>query len=103
LRVNNEYGNGWRISIEDTLGKLGVKTVVESFAGPDRARTPHLLRIKNAGVDALIVAAAPPNQVVAVQQIKQLGLGMKVILSHAGVLPTTVKLYPTEASNRVFG
>jgi branched-chain amino acid transport system substrate-binding protein len=103
LRVNNEYGNGWRISIEDTLGKLGVKTVVESFEGPDRDLTPQLLRIKNAGVDALIVAGDPPNQVVAVQQIKQLGLGMKVILSNAGVLPTTVKLYQPEASNGIFG
>ena len=45
----------------------------------------------------------PPNQVVAVQQIKQLGLGMKVILSNAGVLPTTVKLYQPEASNGIFG
>jgi branched-chain amino acid transport system substrate-binding protein len=76
---------------------------VESFEGPDRDLTPQLLRIKNSNADALIVAGDPANHVVAVQQIKQLGLTMKVILSNAGVLPTTLRLYQPEASNGIYG
>ena len=104
LRVNNEYGNGWRLAIEDTLKAQGMKpAIVESYEGADRDLTPQLLRIKNANADVLIVAGDPPNHVVAVQQIKQLGLTMKVILSNAGVLPTTLKLYQPEASNGIYG
>ena len=104
LRSSNEYGNGWRIAIEDTLKSLNMKpAIVETFEGADRDLTPQLLRIKNANADVLIVSGDPPNFVVAVQQIKQLGLTMKVILSNAGVLPTTLKLYQPDASNGIYG
>ncbi len=104
LRINNEYGKGWLEAIEKTLGELGQKAAaVESYEGPDRDMTPQLLRIKNANPEALIVAGDPPNHVVAVQQIRQLGLTMPVILSNAGVLPTTLKLYQPEASNGIYG
>jgi branched-chain amino acid transport system substrate-binding protein len=104
LRVANEYGNGWQVAIESVLKELGTKPVaVESFEGPDRDLTPQLLRIKNANADALIVSGDPANHVVAVQQIKQLGLYMKVVLSNAGVLPTTLKLYQPDASNGIYG
>jgi branched-chain amino acid transport system substrate-binding protein len=104
LRNNNEYGNGWRITIEETLKSLNMTpAIVESFEGADRDLTPQLLRIKNAGVDVLIISGDPPNFVVAVQQMKQLGLDTKVILSNAGVLPTTIKLYQPDASNGIYG
>lgn len=104
VRINNEYGNGWLAAIEAQLGEMGMKPLlVESFEGADRDLTPQLLRIKEAKPDVLIVAGDPPNHVVAVQQIKQLGLTMPVILSNAGVLPTTLKLYQPEASNGIYG
>jgi len=104
LRINNEYGNGWLRAIEGVLGELKLKPAsIESYEGPDRDLTPQLLRIKNANADALIVVGDPPNHVVAVQQIKHLGLCMKVVLSNAGVLPTTLKLYQPDASNGIYG
>lgn len=104
LRSSNEFGNGWRIAIEDTLKSLNMKpAIVETFEGADRDLTPQLLRIKNANADVLIISGDPPNFVVAVQQIKQLGLTMKVIMSNAGVLPTTLKLYQPDASNGLYG
>ncbi|WP_342363852.1 ABC transporter substrate-binding protein [Terrarubrum flagellatum] len=104
LRVNNEYGSGWRAAIEATLTSMGTKpAAVESFESADRDVTPQLLRIKEANVDALIVAGDPPNQVVAVQQIRQLGLGMKVIMSNGGVLPSTLRLYQPGAADGFYG
>lgn len=104
LRVNNEYGAGWRTAIEGALGELGLKpAIVESYEGADRDVTPQLLRIKEANVEALIVAGDPPNHVVAVQQIKQLGLTTKVIMSNAGVLPTTLRLYQGGAADGFYG
>lgn len=104
LRINNEYGNGWLRAIEATLGAAGMTPVtVESYEGADRDLTPQLLRIKSAGADVMIVAGDPANHVVAVQQIRRLGLDAKVILSNAGVLPTTLRLYDREASNGIYG
>jgi branched-chain amino acid transport system substrate-binding protein len=103
LRGNTEYGNGWRSAIEETLKAKGLKpAIVESYEGTDRDLTPQLLRIKNANPDVLIMSGDPPNFVVAVQQMKQLGLSMKVIFSNAGVLPTTIKLYQ-DAANGFYG
>lgn len=104
LRINNEYGNGWMSAIEETLKSLSLEpAIVESFEGADRDYTAQLLRIKETKPEALIVIGDPPNQVVAVQQIKQLGLDLPVVLSNAGVLPTTLKLYQPEASNGIYG
>ena len=104
LRANSEYGNGWRSAIEATLAARGLKPAAsESFEGADRDVTPQLLRIKAADADVIIVAGDPPNHVVAVQQIKQLGLTAKVILSNGGVLPTTVKLYQPGAADGFYG
>ncbi|SEF15801.1 amino acid/amide ABC transporter substrate-binding protein, HAAT family [Rhizobiales bacterium GAS191] len=104
LRINNEYGNGWLHMIEATLKERGLApATVESYEGADRDLTPQLLRIRNVDADALIVVGDPPNQVVAVQQIRQLGVKAKVIVSNAGVLPTTIKLYQADASNGIYG
>ena len=104
LRVNNEYGAGWRSAIEGALSAMGQKpAAVESYEGTDRDLTPQLLRIKAADVDVLIVSGDPPNHAVAVQQIKQLGLGFKVIMSNSGVLPSTVKLYQNGAADGFYG
>ncbi|MBN9063318.1 MAG: ABC transporter substrate-binding protein [Rhizobiales bacterium] len=104
LRVNNEYGAGWRSAIEGALAEMGMKpAIVESYEGADRDLTPQLLRIKEANVDALIVAGDPPNHVVAVQQIRQLGLNAKVIMSNSGVLPTTLRLYQGGAADGFYG
>ena len=77
--------------------------IVETFESSDRDLTPQLLRIKEAQVDVMIVAGDPPNHVIAVQQIRQLGLGMKVVLSNGGVLPSTIKLYPAGAADGIYG
>lgn len=104
LRVNNEYGAGWRSAIEGALNELGMKVaIVESYESADRDVTPQLLRIKEANVEALIVSGDPPNHVVAVQQIRQLGLTAKVIMSNSGVLPTTLRLYQGGAAEGFYG
>ena len=104
LRANSEYGDGWLHQIEETLASRNVKPIaVESFEVVDRDLTAQLLRIKDAGADVLIVAGDPPAHVVAVQQIKQLGIGAKVVLSNAGVLPTTLKLYQGDSANGIYG
>lgn len=104
LRVNNEYGAGWRTGIEAGLAEAGQKPViVESYESADRDLTPQLLRIKAANADAMIVAGDPPNHIVAVQQIRQLALDLKVVMSNSAVLPTTLQLYQGGAADGFYG
>lgn len=104
LRANSEFGNSWLNQIQSVLTEKSVKPVaVESFEVADRDFTPQLLRIKDASADVVIVSGDPPHFVVAVQQLKQLGLTSKVVFSNAGVLPTTIKLYQGDSANGIYG
>jgi branched-chain amino acid transport system substrate-binding protein len=104
LRINNEYGNGWRTEVEEVCKQKGVQLVAnESYEDADRDLTPQLLRIKAAAPDVVIMAGNPPNFVVGVQQAKQLALPSKLIVSNAGVLPTTIRLYQQGAGEGVYG
>lgn len=104
LRINNEYGAGWRTEIEEAVKKAGLQLAAnEAYEDADRDLTPQLLRIKNANVDVLIISGNPPNFVVAVQQARQLALPARLIVSNAGVLPTTIRLYQQGAGEGVHG
>ncbi|MCW5774448.1 MAG: ABC transporter substrate-binding protein, partial [Rhodospirillaceae bacterium] len=104
LHVNSEYAMGWSSAIAATLTASGLKpVVVESLEASDRDVTGQLLRIKNANADVLIVAGDPPQHVVVVKQVRQLGLTMKVVLSNSGVFPSTLRLYPPGAAEGMYG
>ncbi|MCT8974583.1 ABC transporter substrate-binding protein [Microbaculum marinisediminis] len=104
LRLNNEYGNGWIRMIEEQLAEDGKTPVaVESFESVDRDVTAQILRIKNAGTEAIIVAGDPPNHLVIVQQIRQLGFEGAVIVSNSGVLPSTLSAYAPGAAEGIYG
>jgi branched-chain amino acid transport system substrate-binding protein len=104
LRINNEYGDGWRAEVTRVAKEKGHPLVAdESYEDSDRDLTPQLLRIKNAKADVLIISGNPPNFVVAIQQAKQLALGAKIIVSNAGVLPTTIRLYQQGVAEGIYG
>jgi branched-chain amino acid transport system substrate-binding protein len=104
IYVNNQYGNGWKDAINETLASRKLKAAgVESYSPTDSDLTPQLLHLKNDGAQVVIFVGDPPNQVLGMLQAKQLNVPYKLITSNAGMLPTTLKLIPTEASEGVFG
>ncbi len=104
LRQNSEYGNGWIRMIDATLEAKGLKPVaVESFEGIDRDMTAQILKLKDAGAEVMMLIGDPPNQLVMVQQVRQLGFAGPVIVSNAGVLPTTVAGYAPGVADGVYG
>ena len=104
IYVNNQYGNGWKDAINDFLENRKLKAAgVESYSSTDKDLTPQLLRLKNDGAQVVIFVGDPPNQVLGMQQAKQLNVPYQLITSNAGMLPTTLKLIPTEASEGVYG
>lgn len=104
LRLNNEYGAGWLGQIERYLAGAGKPAAtVESYESIDRDVTPQILRLKNAGSEALIVIGDPANHLVIVQQLRQLGFEGPVVVSNSGVLPTTLTSYAPGIAEGIYG
>jgi len=105
LKVNNQYGDGWESAITQVVAAHPqVKVVaVETDSDTDTDVTPQLLSLRNAGADVVISANDPPIQVISMRERQQLGLKYTWITSNAGVLPTTLKLVPNQASEGVYG
>ncbi len=104
LRLNNEYGTGWLREIEQYLASAGKSPAsVESYESIDRDVTAQILRLKNAGVEALIVVGDPPNHLVIAQQLRQLGFTGPVVVSNSGVLPTTLTSYAPGVADGIYG
>jgi branched-chain amino acid transport system substrate-binding protein len=104
LRLNDEYGAGWEDGIVRVLEERGMAPVaVESHGADDKTLTPQLLAMKRASADTVIVASDPSGHVIAMKQHEQLGLSFDMILSNAGVLPTTLKLVGPEVSQGLYG
>ena len=101
--INNDYGIGWRDEITAVAEAAGVELAAESFEGADRDLTPQIVSMRDAGADVVISVGDPPNQVVFVQQAGQLGLDAEIIVSNAGVLPTTLTVYPEGAADGIYG
>jgi branched-chain amino acid transport system substrate-binding protein len=103
LRVSDEYGEGWETGVLSVLAEKGLKPVgIEIHSGTDKDMTPHLLKLKNAGMDALIVSSHPTTHALIMKQRKQLGIDVLTLHSNSAVMPGTLKLVEASESEGIY-
>lgn len=104
LRVNDQMGEGWEQKIIETLAEHGLEPVgVEVHGADDKDMMPQLLRLQNAGAEAVIVASHPPTHVVIMKQRKQMDNPFDLIVSNSAMLPTTLELLEADELEGVYG
>ena len=70
----------WKLQIADFEKESGQKLALVSFANdPTQNPTPHVVKAKSAGCDALILHTVPPNFVAFVKAAKSVGLNASIL------------------------
>ena len=70
----------WKLQIADFEKESGKKLALVSFANdPTQNPTPHVVKAKSAGCDALILHTVPPNFVAFVKAAKSVGLNASIL------------------------
>ena len=70
----------WKLQIADFEKESGQKLALVSFANdPTQNPTPHVVKAKRAGCDALILHTVPPNFVAFVKAAKSVGLNASIL------------------------
>lgn len=76
---NDEYGTGAKKVIEEYLTSVKIPFVSEGHNTNDKDMTGQITKMKNAGVDSLIIWTHANENAVAVRQFKELGLKANVV------------------------
>ena len=79
LAVNNDFGLSFAENLAKQFEASGGKVAVsEKYEQKDRDMRTQLLRIKTSGAEAIYLASYIPDGVAAVQQARQLGIGLPI-------------------------
>lgn len=81
---NSGFGQGAKAQMEAIAPAAGIDVVYESFTPSDTTLVPQLTRVKGANVDAILCWTTAPSGVVFLKEVKQLGLGDKMIMHGYG-------------------
>lgn len=76
---SNDYGSGARTVVEEYLTEKGIEFVSESHNTGDTDMTSQVLKLKEAGVDCVIVWTDDAETALAARQFYDLGLTVPVI------------------------
>ena len=76
---NDEYGTGAKKVIEEYLTSVKIPFVSEGHNTNDKDMTGQITKLKNAGIDSLIIWSHANENAVAVRQFKELGLKANVV------------------------
>ena len=76
---SNDYGSGARTVVEEYLTEKGIEFVSESHNTGDTDMTGQVLKLKDAGVDCVIVWTDDAETALAARQFYDLGLDVPVI------------------------
>lgn len=84
LYNNADLGNGAKETIEDTLNSFGMTiAAAEAHNAGDVDMTGQIMKLKEAGVDSVIVYCFPAEAAIIVRQLNELGLGDLPIIGGA--------------------
>ncbi len=84
LYNNADLGNGAKETIEETLDSFGMKpAAAEAHNAGDVDMTGQILKLKEAGVDSVIVYCFPAEAAIIVRQLNELGMGDLPIIGGA--------------------
>ncbi|MGI6160520.1 MAG: ABC transporter substrate-binding protein [Christensenellales bacterium] len=81
LYNNDDYGTGGQKVVEAYLTEINVPFVQEGHNTGDKDSTGQLMKLKNAGVDAIVLWTHAPEAAVIVRQIQELGLNVPIVAS----------------------
>ncbi len=104
IYANDEYGKGWKAVTDAAFQEAGQTLVAEEAAGvDDKDLSAQLLKMQQAGAEVVISGNQPTVQALLMKQAKQLGMTYQLLISPAGVLPTTLKLMTADETEGVYG
>ena len=93
---SNDYGSGARTVVEEYLTEKGIEFVSESHNTGDTDMTSQVLKLKDAGVDCVIVWTDDAETALAARQFYDLGLDVPVIGSTSISTPQVNELCQPE-------
>lgn len=93
---SNDYGSGARTVIEEYLTEKGIEYVAEAHNTGDTDMTSQVLKLKDAGVDCVIVWTDDAETALAARQFYDLGLDVPVIGSTSISTPQVNELCQPE-------
>jgi branched-chain amino acid transport system substrate-binding protein len=92
LYNSDEMGTGAKGVIEDYLKSIGIPFVSEGHNTGDKDMTGQLTKMKNAGVDTLMVWTHDQEAAVIMRQIKELNLKVNVVGNPGFAMPQELNL-----------
>lgn len=93
---SNDYGSGARVVVEEYLTEKGIEYVSESHNTGDTDMTSQVLKLKEAGVDCVIVWTDDAETALAARQFYDLGLDVPIIGSTSISTPQVNELCQPE-------
>ena len=91
LAVNTDWGRGAVTAFGETLKKQGAKVELAEYVGQaDTDFYSQLTKFKAAGVDGVIITDDAPKTAKMLQQMKELGLKAKVLVTGGSAWPDSI-------------
>jgi branched-chain amino acid transport system substrate-binding protein len=91
IAVNTDWGRGAVTAFGDALKKSGATVDLVEYVGQaDTDFYPQLTKFKNAGVDSVIITDDAPKTAKMLQQMKELGLNAKVLVTGGSAWPDSI-------------
>lgn len=87
--VTTEYGKSGHEILVNTLKKLGVTPIAETWHNKDdKDMTGQLMAVKRANPDLILSQAHPPDTAILLKQQRELGIRVPHVASSAASMPT---------------
>jgi branched-chain amino acid transport system substrate-binding protein len=91
LAVNTDWGRGAVTAFGETLKKQGAKVELVEYVGQaDTDFYSQLTKFKAAGVDSVLITDDAPKAAKMLQQMKELGLDAKVLVTGGSAWPDSI-------------
>jgi branched-chain amino acid transport system substrate-binding protein len=91
IAVNTDWGRGAVVAFGDVLKKQGGKIELVEYVGQaDTDFYSQLTKFKAAGVDSVIITDDAPKTAKMLQQMKELGLNAKVLVTGGSAWPDSI-------------
>src|SRR4029077_19803264 len=91
IAVNTDWGRGAVVAFGDVLKKQGAKIELVEYVGQaDTDFYAQLTKFKAAGVDSVLITDDAPKAAKMLQQMKELGLNAKVLITGGSAWPDSM-------------
>lgn len=99
---NDAYGTGARDVAVEYLNSINIPVFAEGFNSGDKDMTGQLLKLKNNGIEALIIWAHDAEGAISAKQVKQLNLNVPIIGNPGFVTSSVLDLMDATSSEGIY-